>query len=87
MTINSNLGFMELHGSQKISDKMDMDYVVGVPWKMITQAAGKKLFKRKKEEESSPEEIQYRGENSRFVYVKMLGDIENYKISLAKKPK
>jgi hypothetical protein len=87
MTINSNLGFMEIHGSQKISDKMDMDYLIGVPWKMVSQAAGKKLFKRSKADESSPEEIQYRGENSKLVYVRMSGDLENYKISLAKKPK
>jgi hypothetical protein len=87
MTINSNLGFMEIHGSQKISDKMDMDYLIGVPWKMVSQAAGKKLFKRSKADESSPEEIQYRGENSKLVYVRMSGDFENYKISLAKKPK
>lgn len=87
MTINTNLGFMEIRGSQKISDKMDMDYLVGVPWKMITQAAGKKLFKRSKADESSPDEIQYRNDNSKLVYVKMTGDMENYKVGLAKKPK
>jgi len=87
MTINSNLGFIELHGSQKISDKMDMNYLIGVPWKMVTKVAGKKLFQRTKTDESSPEEIQYRGENSKLVYVRISGDLENYKISLAKKPK
>lgn len=87
MTINTNLGFMELRGSQKISDKMDMDYLVGVPWKMVTQAAGRKLFKRKKDEEASPEEIQFRDADARLVYVKMTGDLENYKVGLAKKPK
>ncbi len=87
MTINSNIGFIELHGSQKISDKMDMNYLIGVPWKMMTQAAGKKLFKRSKSDESSPEEIQYRSENSKLVYVRVSGDLENYKITLAKKPK
>lgn len=87
MTINSNLGFIELHGKQKISDKMDMDYLIGVPWKMLTQAAGKKLFKRTKPNESSSEEIQYRAENSKLIYIQMSGDLDNYKINLSKKPK
>ncbi len=87
MTINSNIGFIELHGSQKISNKMDMNYLIGVPWKMMTQVTRKKLFKRSKSDESSPEEIQYRSKNSKLVYVSMSGDLENYKITLAKKPK
>lgn len=87
MTINSNLGFMEIRGTQKISDKMDMDYLVGVPWKLITQVAGKKLFRRSKDEESDAEVIKYRQENSKFLYVKLEGDLENYKIGLSKKPK
>ncbi|MCE2681446.1 MAG: AsmA-like C-terminal region-containing protein [Cryomorphaceae bacterium] len=87
MNINSNLGFIEIHGNQKISDKMGMDYLIGVPWEMVTKAAGKKLFKRSKTDESSAEEIQYRSDNSKLVYVRMSGDLENYNIKLAKKPK
>jgi hypothetical protein len=87
MTLNTSLGFMEIHGKQKISDKMDMDYLIGVPWKMVSKAAGKKLFKRSKTDESTAEEIQYRNENSKLVYVRMAGDLENYSIKLAKKPK
>ena len=87
MNINSNLGFIEIHGKQKISDKMDMDYLIGVPWEMVTKAASKKLFKRSKTDESSAEEIQYRSENSKLVYVRMSGDLENYSVKLAKKPK
>jgi hypothetical protein len=87
MTINTNLGFMEIHGKQKISDNMDMDYLIGVPWKMVSKAAGKKLFKRSKSDESTAEEIQYRNENSKLVYVRMSGDLENYSVKLAKKPK
>jgi hypothetical protein len=37
MTINSSLGFMEIQGDQRIDGKMEMDYLIGVPWKMITQ--------------------------------------------------
>ena len=87
MNINSNLGFIEIHGNQKISDNMDMDYLIGVPWEMVTKAAGKKLFKRSKTDESSAEEIQYRSDNSKLVYVRMSGDLENYSVKLAKKPK
>lgn len=87
MTINSNLGFLEIRGNQKISGKMDMNYLVGVPWKLISQVAGKKLFKRSKGDGTDPEEIQYRQENSKFLYIKMEGDLENYKIGLSKKPK
>jgi len=87
MNINSSIGFIEINGKQKISDKMDMDYLIGIPWKTVTKAASKKLFKRSKTDESSAEEIQYRGENNKLVYVQMSGDLENYKIKLAKKPK
>lgn len=84
MTINSSLGFLEISGSQGISDKMNMNYLIGVPWKMVGQVAASKLFKKKGNEES-PEEIQYRQKNSKFVYIKMEGDLENYKITLSKK--
>ena len=85
MTINSNLGFMEISGDQRIDGKMDMHYLIGVPWKMVGEVAAGKLFRKKKVED--PEVIQYRQENSRFVYVKMTGDLEDYTVSLSKKPK
>jgi hypothetical protein len=67
---------------------MKMDYVIGVPWKMIGKVGGQKLFgKEKKEAEENEEEIQYRTKNAKFVYVKITGDIENYKIGLGKKEK
>ena len=87
MTINSSLGFMEIHGEQRIDGNMDMDYLIGVPWKMITQVGGQKLFGRKNSSQESEDEIQYRQKNSKFVYIRMSGDLENYKIGLAKKPK
>jgi hypothetical protein len=87
MTINSSLGFMEIQGEQHIDGKMNMDYLIGVPWKMITQVGSQKLFGRKNKTEENEDEIQYRQKNSKFVYVRMTGDLENYKIGLAKKPK
>ena len=41
-----------------------MDYLIGIPWKMIGQVASKKLFKRKGNTTSENEdEIQYRQKN------------------------
>ena len=40
---------------------------------------------KKKEAEENEEEIQYRTKNAKLVYVKITGDIENYKIGLGKK--
>jgi hypothetical protein len=87
MTINSSLGFMEISGEQRIDGKMDMNYLIGVPWKMITQVGSQKLFGRRKESGESDDEIQYRQKNSKFVYIRMTGDLENYKVGLAKKEK
>lgn len=86
MTINSSLGFMEITGMQHLIGKMNMDYLIGVPWKMIGDIAAQKLF-RKRKEAVSEDEIQYRDEKSRMVYVKLTGDIEHCKVSLSKKPK
>jgi hypothetical protein len=87
MTINSSLGFMEIQGDQRIDGNMEMDYLIGVPWKMITQVGGQKLFGKRKGSDESENEIMYRQKNSKFVYVRMTGDLENYKVSLAKKQK
>ncbi|MEY3236259.1 MAG: hypothetical protein RI883_360 [Bacteroidota bacterium] len=87
MTINSSLGFLEIHGEQHINGKMQMNYLIGVPWKMISKIAGQKLFKNRSGQSESDDEIQYRQENSKFVYVSMIGDLEDYKVKLAKKPK
>jgi hypothetical protein len=79
---------MEITGKQRIDGNMEMDYLIGIPWKMIGQVASKKLFKRKGNTTSENEdEIQYRQKNSKFVFIKITGDLENYKIGLAKKDK
>jgi hypothetical protein len=87
MTINSSLGFMEISGEQRIDGNMAMNYLIGVPWKMITQVGSQKLFGRRKETGESEDEIQYRQKNSKFVYVRMTGDLENYKVTLGKREK
>jgi hypothetical protein len=65
---------------------MKMDYVIGVPWKIIGEVGKQKLFaKGKKGPQDGADEIQYRQANTKSVYIKIAGDIENYKISLSKK--
>ena len=88
MTINSNLGFLEISGKQKIEDKMDMDYVIGVPWRMVSQAAYQKLFKSKSQSDTTNSgQIQYRDEKAKMLYVRVSGDPDDYKMSLSKKAK
>lgn len=90
MTINSSLGFMEVSGKQDMN--MNMEYVIRIPMKMVTDVAKSKLFGGKKDEEIDPEqedEIQYKDESkrTRFVNLKLTGKEGNYKISLTKVPK
>jgi hypothetical protein len=86
MTINSTLGFMEISGSQSIDTKMD--YFIKVPWKMITQAASSKLFgsRRKEDVSESEDEIERASDNkrTRYVNIRILGDFNNYKVTLEK---
>jgi hypothetical protein len=86
MTINSSLGFMELSGNQKMNETMDMDYEIGVPWKMIGNIAANKLFKRnKKSTDENEDEIQYRKEKSKFFYVTVKGGIDDFKVNVGRK--
>ena len=85
MTINSTLGFLEISGTQIMNERLDMDYEIGVPWKMIKNVAANKLFRRKKKDEEAEDEIQYKKENSKFVYVTVKGGIEDFKVNVGKK--
>jgi len=87
MTINSSLGFIEIRGDQGIDGAMKMDYLIGVPWKLVSQVAGRKLFGRIMKDKPSENEIQYRQNNAKFLYIKMKGDLDNYTVSISKKPK
>jgi hypothetical protein len=86
MTIQSNLGFMEISGNQKIEDKMDMNYKVGMPWKLISQAAKYKLFGNKENADTiGNSDIIRREDNAKMLYLRISGDPDNYKMSLASK--
>ena len=83
MLINTNLGFIKVSGKQDMD--YNMEYYLRVPLKMITGVGAKKLFNRKKEE-SDPEEISEYDPNKRYRYVniKIIGDAEDFKVSLGK---
>jgi hypothetical protein len=87
MTINSSLGFMEISGNHKMTTSMEMDYSIAVPWKMIGNIAANKLFKRNRKNEESDDEIIYKEENSKFVYITLFGTLDNYDVKLIRKKK
>jgi len=86
MTINTTLGFVEFSGKQDLDG--DMEYYVRIPLKLVTEIAFTKLFNKKKEEvdPEQVDEIQYRDKSKKipFINIKITGNSEKYKISLAK---
>ncbi len=87
MIINSTLGFLQISGTQKMNETLDMDYEIGVPWKMIGDIAAVKLFRRRSKTEEAEDEIEYKKENSKFVYITINGGIETYNINLGRRRK
>lgn len=85
MKINSTLGVLEISGEQHLNGKME--YYLRIPWKMVTQAASSRLFKKKKEEvpEDQIDEIQYATKKTKYLNLKIVGDENGYKFSLKKK--
>lgn len=87
MTINSSIGFIEVAGEQSLDEKMNMQYYLKVPLKLVTNVAYQKLFKRRKEEvdPDQEDEIQYSGaKKTHYVNIRMIGDSEDFAISLGK---
>ena len=85
MEINSTLGHMEISGKQSLDGKME--YYLRIPWKMVTQTASSRLFGKKEKEDVSEDqvdEIQYGSDKTKYVNVKIVGDENGYKFSLAK---
>ena len=80
---------MVISGKQDMND--NMEYYVRVPWKMVTQAASSRLFGKNKDE-VDPEQIdaiQYadKDKKTRYVNIKIVGNMDNYKITLGKEKK
>lgn len=87
MTINSSLGFLEISGIQ--DSDFNYEYNISIPWKLVTQAAASKLFKKKQKSSNnnSLNEIQYGTKKTKFVTLNLKGDSLDYEISLLKKRK
>ncbi|MBL4705343.1 MAG: hypothetical protein JKY54_12540 [Flavobacteriales bacterium] len=89
MTVNSSIGFMDISGKQNTN--MDFTYYIRVPWKLVTQAASSKLFKKKPEEVDTDQvdAIQYGNGKKRIRYInlKIEGNPDKYEFSLGKASK
>ncbi|HXB92146.1 MAG TPA: AsmA family protein [Puia sp.] len=89
MNINSSLGFMEISGRQTM--KMDMEYFIRIPLKLVTQAGFHMLFGKKKEEvdPDQVDAIEYRDVDKkiRFMNLKITGTPTDYKVHLGKAKK
>jgi hypothetical protein len=87
MTINTSIGFLILEGTQDMD--LNMNYLVRVPFKMVTQAASQKLFKRKKEDVDPDKEddIIYHDPNKKttFINVRITGNPDVYKVSIERR--
>ena len=86
MTINTTLGFIEVSGNQNLNEPMNMNYVVRVPWALVTNAAVSKLFGgRNKNEipEDQVDDIIRRDESkkTRFININVTGNPEKYNIT------
>jgi hypothetical protein len=86
MTINSTLGYMEIAGSQ--TTDLQMDYFMRIPLKVVGKAAFNKLFNRNPNEVSPEQEdeliIKDPEKRTRFINVRLIGTLDDYKISLEK---
>lgn len=88
MNINSSLGFLEIGGKQSLD--MNMEYLVRVPLKLVTQVGWRALFGGRKKEEVDPEQedaIVYRDMDKKmaFLSVRITGNPDDYKVTLGKK--
>lgn len=88
MTINSSLGFIEMEGRQSLDLKMD--YLIRVPFQMVTQVGFQALFGGRKKDEVDPDQedaIQYRdpSKRTRFVNIRVRGTPDAYTFALGRK--
>lgn len=86
MLIASSLGYLKISGTQEIIGKMKLDYQVGIPWQMIKDVAKNKLSRDKDPKESS-NDIITAAEDSKYLYFKVKGDLDNFEVKLIKRKK
>lgn len=88
MTIESTLGHMELSGTH--DNNQNIDYYVSIPWQMVKKAAWGKLLGKKKDtipnadQEDEIVEVDP-DKKTKYLNLKVRGNIDDYKISLGKK--
>ena len=86
MVIESTVGHFELSGMQNMN-RGDMEYYFRVPWKFLGKAATYRLFGDKKAaKKTAPDKIVKvdRKRRTRYLNLKIAGNLEDYKISLGK---
>ncbi len=88
MTIESTLGHMEMSGTH--DNNQNIDYFVRIPLKTVRKAAWGKLFKHKKNDTISDEQVDEIVEvdlnkKVKYLNLKIKGNIDDYKVSLGKK--
>ncbi len=89
MTIESTLGHIEFSGTH--DSKHNIEYYLRIPWKTAKKAALYKIFGNKKKVDSiSGEEDIIKADKTkrtRYLNLKIIGNMEDYDISLGKKKK
>jgi hypothetical protein len=86
MAINSSLGYMIISGTQDMD--YNMEYYIRVPIGLVAGTGFKKLFGKNKEEvdPNQVDEIEYADADKKrgFINIKIVGNEEDYKITLGK---
>ena len=89
MTIESTLGHFELSGTQDMD--FNMEYYIRIPWSIIKQGARYKMFgdKKTKDGETGDDEIIEvdPDKKTRYLNLKIEGNIDDYKITMGKAKK
>ena len=89
MSIESTIGHFELSGAQDM--KFNMEYFVRIPWSIIKQGARYKLFGGKKTKDGQTGDDQIievdPNKKTRYLNLKIKGNIDEYKITMGKAKK
>ncbi|NQY07743.1 MAG: hypothetical protein HRT68_16490 [Flavobacteriaceae bacterium] len=89
MTIESTLGHMEISGTQDMEH--NIEYYLKIPWKTVKKAAAYKIFGNKKNKDSIYEDEEIievdPNKKTRYLNVKIHGNIDDYDITVGKKAK
>lgn len=89
MSIESTIGHFEVSGTQDMN--FNMNYFIRIPWSVIKQGARYKLFGNKKTADGQTGDDQIIGvdpnKKTRYLNLKIKGNMDNYKITLGKEKK